>query len=195
MKGLANAFAVVCTCALVFCVSGCSNTSASASGETASSAVSSPGVASSISADEGAAAPDGEPSSSAGASQSVSSALANGEYVVDVSTDSSMFHINEADEGTGVLTVSDEGMAVHIHLPSKKITKLYAGTVAEAKDDPAGIIEPTTDKVTYSDGAEEEVYGFDVPVPALDEEFNVAILGSKGNWYDHKVIVSNPRSE
>ena len=106
-----------------------------------------------------------------------------------------MFHINEADEGTGVLTVSDEGMAVHIHLPSKKITKLYAGTVAEAKDDPAGIIEPTTDKVTYSDGAEEEVYGFDVPVPALDEEFNVAILGSKGNWYDHKVIVSNPRSE
>ena len=54
------------------------------------------------------------------------------------------------------------------------------------------LIEPTTDTVTYSDGQTEEVYGFDIPVPALDEEFDVAILGEKGTWYDHKVSVSDP---
>ena len=51
---------------------------------------------------------------------------------------------------------------------------------------------PTTDTVTYSDGFTDEVYGFDVPVPALDEEFDLALLGTKGNWYDHKVVVSDP---
>ena len=44
----------------------------------------------------------------------------------------------------------------------------------------------------YSDGYTEEVYGFDIPVPAIGEEFNVAILGEKGKWYDHKVSVKNP---
>ena len=112
-----------------------------------------------------------------------------------VDTDSNMFHVNEADEGKGTLTVSDDGMTVHIRLASKKITKLYAGTVEEAKADPTGIIEPTTDTVTYSDGQTKEVYGFDVPVPALDEPFDVAILGSKDKWYDHKVTVSNPESK
>ena len=39
-----------------------------------------------------------------------------------------------------------------------------------------------------------QVYGFDIPVPALDEEFDVALIGTKGTWYDHKVSVSNPVS-
>ena len=103
-----------------------------------------------------------------------------------------MFHVNETKKGTGDLTVTDDGMTVHLVLNSKKIINLYAGKAEDAKANPEDVIEPTTDKVTYSDGAEEEVYGFDVPVPALDEEFDVAILGSKGKWYDHKVIVSNP---
>ena len=51
---------------------------------------------------------------------------------------------------------------------------------------------PTEDAVTYSDGITEEVYGFDVPVPALEEEFDLALIGKKGTWYDHKVSVSNP---
>ena len=51
---------------------------------------------------------------------------------------------------------------------------------------------PTEDMVTYSDGLTEEVYGFDIPVPTLDEEFDVALIGTKGTWYDHKVTVSNP---
>ena len=38
----------------------------------------------------------------------------------------------------------------------------------------------------------EEVNGFDVPVPALDEEFDLALIGTKGTWYDHKVSVTNP---
>ena len=33
---------------------------------------------------------------------------------------------------------------------------------------------------------------FDVPVPAIDEEFDLALIGTKGKWYDHKVSVSNP---
>jgi len=48
--------------------------------------------------------------------------------------------------------------------------------------------------VTYADGYTQEVYGFDIPVPALDEEFDVALIGRHGNWYDHKVVVSNPVS-
>lgn len=130
--------------------------------------------------------------SSAGSSQS---GLTNGEYEVDVATDSSMFHLNETCDGKGTLTVSDEGMTVHITLVSKRITNLYVGKVDQAEADEAGWIQPTTDAVTYDDGYKEEVYGFDVPVPALDEPFDVAILGSKGKWYDHTVTVSNPVSK
>ena len=39
------------------------------------------------------------------------------------------------------------------------------------------------------------MYGFDIPVPAIDEEFDVAILGEKGKWYDHKVSIKNPVKE
>ena len=52
-------------------------------------------------------------------------------------------------------------------------------------------LQPTTDTVTYSDGLSDEVYGFDIPVEALDEDFQLAILGSKGKWYDHTVRVAN----
>ena len=61
---------------------------------------------------------------------------------------------------------------------------------SDAKKDGAVLLEPTKDKVTYSDGTTEEVNGFDIPVPALDEEFDVALIGKKGKWYDHKVTVS-----
>lgn len=40
--------------------------------------------------------------------------------------------------------------------------------------------------------APKEVYSFDVPVPTLDDEFDLALVGTKGKWYDHKVSVSNP---
>ena len=50
---------------------------------------------------------------------------------------------------------------------------------------------PTLDTVTYSDGTTGEVNGFDIPVPALDEDFALALIGTKGKWYDHTVSVTN----
>ena len=75
--------------------------------------------------------------------------------------------------------------------PSKSILNLFCGTAEDARKDGAALLQPTTDTVTYSDGLSEEVNGFDIPVPALDEEFDVAIIGTKGKWYDHKVSVTN----
>ena len=66
--------------------------------------------------------------------------------------------------------------------------------VEDAKKDGAELLQPTTDTVTYSDGTTEEVYGFDVPVEALDQEFDLAILGKKGKWYDHKVSVADAKA-
>ena len=120
--------------------------------------------------------------------------LPDGVYSVDVKTDSSMFHINEACHGKGTLTVQDGKMTVHISLPSKSITTLFAGVKADAVKEGAALIQPTVDTVTYDDGMTDEVYGFDVPVPHLDEPFAVAIIGTHGNWYDHQVTVSNPES-
>lgn len=118
--------------------------------------------------------------------------LEDGVYIADFDTDSSMFHVNEACEGKGTLTVEDGKMVIHISLVSKNIVNLFPGLAEDAQKDGAEIIQPTTDEVTYSDGITEEVYGFDVPVPVLDEEFDLAILGKKESWYDHKVSVSNP---
>ena len=165
--------ALALICALCLSIAGCASESSSKSdSETSSQAVSASGVA-----------------------QNSQETVPNGEYSVDVSTDSSMFHLNEVSDGKGTLTVADDGMTVHISLASKKIIYLYAGKVSQAEDDEANWLEPTEDTVTYDDGYTEEVYGFDIPVPVLDEPFDVAILGTKGNWYDHKVTVSSPESK
>lgn len=118
--------------------------------------------------------------------------LEDGVYTVDFQTDSSMFHVNEACEGKGTLTVADGKMTLHISLGSKNILNLYAGLAEDAAKEGAELLVPTTDVVTYSDGLTEEVYGFDVPVEALDEEFDLALIGKKNTWYDHKVSISNP---
>lgn len=118
--------------------------------------------------------------------------IADGVYTAEFNTDSSMFHVNEACDGKGKLTVADGQMTIHISLASTHIINLYPGLAEEAAKDGAELLQPTTDTVTYSDGTTEEVYGFDVPVPAIDEEFDLAILGTKGKWYDHKVSVTNP---
>ena len=119
-------------------------------------------------------------------------ALADGVYTAEFNTDSSMFHVNEACEGKATLTVENGQMSIHISLPSKSIQNLFCGTAEDARKDGAALLQPTTDTVTYSDGLSEEVNGFDIPVPALDEKFDVAIIGTKGKWYDHKVSVTNP---
>ena len=90
------------------------------------------------------------------------------------------------------LTVQDGKMTIHISLTSQNIVNLFPGTAEDAQKDGAELLQPTVDTVTYEDGISEEVNGFDVPVPALDEPFNLALIGTKGKWYDHEVIVSNP---
>ena len=118
-------------------------------------------------------------------------AIEDGTYEAVFTTDSSMFHVNEANDDKGVLTVKDGQMTIHVSLAGNGIVNLFAGTAEDAQKDGAVLLEPTEDEVTYSDGTTEKVAGFDIPVPALDEEFDVALIGTKGKWYDHKVKVTS----
>lgn len=118
--------------------------------------------------------------------------LEDGVYLAEFNTDSSMFHVNDAKEGKGILTVENGQMTIHIVLTSKNITNLYYGLAEDAKKEGAELLQPTPEEVTYSDGFKEEVNSFDVPVPYLDDEFDVALIGKKEIWYDHKVSVTNP---
>lgn len=123
--------------------------------------------------------------------------LEDGTYFVDFSTDnSSMFYENpDFNNGKAILTVKDGKMTVHITLNSKNIVNLFLGTAADAQKDGADLIQPTEDTVTYTDGSESKVvYGFNVPVEKLNEDFDLALIGTKGKWYDHKVSVSNPEA-
>ena len=137
-------------------------------------------------------APTGAAASTDSASEVNADVLEDGTYAADFTTDSSMFHVNEAEEGKGVLTVKDGQMTIHVSLTSENIQNLFLGSAEDAKKDGAELLQPTKDTVKYSDGTEEVVNGFDVPVPALDEEFPLALIGKKGKWYDHMVKVSNP---
>jgi len=112
------------------------------------------------------------------------------EYEAKFSTDSGMFHVSEACEGKGVLTVKDGKLTIHVSLSGKSVLNLYPGLAEDAQKDGAVLLQPTTDTVTFADGTTEEVYGYDVPVPYLNDEFDLALVGTKGKWYDHKVSVS-----
>ena len=127
-----------------------------------------------------------------GAAGQTAEALVDGVYYAEFRTDSSMFHVNEANKGIGILTVENGQMTIHVSLVSKSIVNLYPGLAEDAQKEGAALLEPTTDTVTYEDGTTEEVYGFDIPVPAIGEEFDLAIFGKSGKWYDHKVSVQNP---
>ena len=134
------------------------------------------------------------PASSAAASSVASSvvassavaeaALPDGVYTADFETDSSMFHPNEACNGKGTLTVENGVMT-------------FPGLAADAEANKTAWLIPTVDTVTYADGTTEEVYGYDIPVEALDTDFQLALLGTKGKWYDHIVSVRNaePKTE
>ena len=172
-------FVALLAASLAGCGSSASSVASSASSEAVSSVAES---AVSEAASESAAA-------------SSARALEDGTYTAEFDTDSSMFHVNEASDGKGTLTVEDGQMTLHISLQSKKIVNLYVGMAADAPDHEADWLQPTTDTVTYSDGTSEEVYGFDVPVEALDTDFQLAILGTKGKWYDHTVSVRNVEAQ
>ena len=58
----------------------------------------------------------GEPCSQASSYTSTHGALEDGVYTAKFDTDSSMFHVNEADDGRGTLTVKDGKMTFHVSL-------------------------------------------------------------------------------
>lgn len=118
--------------------------------------------------------------------------LADGEYVVKFNTDSSMFHANEVDEGCGVLFVENGEMTLFVRLAGTGIVTLFKGKAEDAQKDGAELIDHVEVEVEYPDGTKETVYGFYIPVDELDTEFDCAILGKKGTWYDHVVSVSSP---
>ena len=134
---------------------------------------------------------------SAAAFEPAEAALPDGVYTAEFDTDSGMFHANEACNGMGTLTVENGQMTFHVSLASKKIVNLYVGMAADAEANKADWLLPTTDTVTYSDGTSEEVYGYDIPVAAVDQDFQLALLGTKGKWYDHTVSIRNaqPKTE
>ena len=119
-------------------------------------------------------------------------ALPDGTYTATFTTDHSMFHVNEEYDDKGTLTVKDGEMTIHVSLVSKNIVNLFFGLAEDAQKDGAVLLEPTEDEIAYSDGTTGVVYGFDIPVPVIGEEYDVALLGKKGKWYDHKVMVSDP---
>ena len=147
--------------------------------------------ASSTASSAASSAASSEAVSSVASSAAETAALTDGVYTAEFDTDSSMFHANEACDGKGTLTVENGQMTFHVSLASTHIVNLYLGKASDAADHEADWLQPTTDTVTYSDGTTEEVYGFDIPVTAVDTDFDLAILGTKGKWYDHVVSVRN----
>ena len=122
-------------------------------------------------------------------------ALADGTYTARFNTDSSMLRANEAYNGCGTLTVKNGKMVFHVSLSGTGILNLYVGSAADAPNNESDWLVPTTDTVTYSDGTSEEVFGFDIPVEALDTDFALALVGKKGVWYDHTVSISDAVAE
>ena len=145
--------------------------------------------ASSTASSAASSAASSEAASSVDSSAAETAALPDGVYTAVFDTDSSMFHANEACDGKGTLTVENGQMTFHVSLASTHIVNLYLGKAADAAANASDWLQPTTDTVTYSDGTSEEVYGFDIPVTAVDTDFDLAILGTKGKWYDHVVSV------
>lgn len=127
-----------------------------------------------------------------GCANAKKAAIEDGVYLASFDTDGTMFHVNETWKGKGILTVKEGEMMIHIVMPSKNVLNLYYGLAEDAKKDGAVLIDPSVEEVTYEDGTSEEVNAFDVPVPALNEEYDVALIGKKQVWYDHKVKVSDP---
>ena len=179
-------------------ISGCASQSTSnastAASETASTAAATE-AASETASEAPAEASEAEASTEATAEGTDSTELADGVYSATFTTDGSMFHVNEAYDDKGTLTVKDGKMTIHISLTSKNIVNLFPGTAEDAQKEGAELLQPTTDTVKYDDGTTEEVNGFDVPVPAIDEPFALALIGTKGKWYDHQVTVSNVEKE
>ncbi len=161
---------VLATALCVSMLAGCGKAQTEAPADGASAEVSSEEADAATSETSDAEAADGE--------------LADGTYTASFNTDSSMFHVNEANDGKGTLTVKDGKMTIHVSLASNGILNLFCGTAEDAQKEGAELLQPTNDTVTYEDGTTEEVNGFDIPVPAIDEEFDVALIDNVAKLID-----------
>lgn len=103
-----------------------------------------------------------------------------------------MFSLNETCRGRAKLTVAGGQMKVHITLRGKKIVNLYPGYAKDAPDHVDAWLSPVEETVVYEDGYSDTVHAFDVPVSVIGKDFDLALIGTKGVWYDHKVSVSDP---
>ena len=121
--------------------------------------------------------------------------LEPGTYTVKFTTDSpTMFGTNEYYNGRGTLTVTKDSAELYVVLKARGIVNLYLGSAEDAQKKGAELLQPTEEVVKFDDGFTKECYGFTIPINgALNEEFDCAILGSKGKWYDHKVSISDPQ--
>lgn len=117
--------------------------------------------------------------------------LKDGTYTAKFTTDSTMFHVNEVYKERGTLTVKDGKATLHVTLASTSIVKLFVGSAEDAQKDGAKLLEGKEEAVKYPDGTSDKANAFDIPVPVIDAEFDCALVGTKGKWYDHKVKVSD----
>ncbi len=135
----------------------------------------------------------GEAAAPAEEAGNASETLADGTYYAKFNTDSSMFKANQyVNGGKSILTVKDGKMTIHVVLTSESIVNLFLGSKEDAKKEGAVLLQPIEETVTYEDGSPDDVaFAFDIPVEALDTDFDCALVGTKGIWYDHIVSVSN----
>ena len=87
-----------------------------------------------------------------------------------------------------ILTAKDGKMSAVLTLSGTGYGYLYMGTKEEA------VSADQSSWIPYQVN-EEGKYTYTVPVEALDKEFDLAIIGTKQKWYDHKVSVSDPQAE
>ena len=76
-------------------------------------------------------------------------ALEDGVYTAEFDTDSSMFHISEACDGKGTLTVENGEMVIHVSLASKNIVNLFPGLAEDARRDGAAGFRLRSHQILY----------------------------------------------
>ena len=139
---------------------------------------------------EGAGQEQGSAEAQDAAASEAPTVLEDGVYTAKFNTDSSMFRVNDTKDGRGILIVTGGRMAIHVLLLSTNIVNLYYGTAEDAQKEGAELLKPSVEYFQHSDGTWDEANSFNIPVPYLDKEYDVALIGTKGKWYDHKVSVT-----
>lgn len=132
------------------------------------------------------ATPDAAEESTKPAEEAVAATgdLADGEYAIEVETDSSMFHAESC-----TLVVKDGAYTAILSLPGEGFSRLYYGTAEEAA---AADDADVYDYYLNDDG----LYTFDVPVEKLDEDLTVAAYGQRRDtWYDHTICFHAPTDD